>query len=226
MRKGVERWTATSTVVIGVVVLAVALYTKAGEARATPAPAQRGAVPSALVDFEKQIMPILEANCLECHSADKRKGGLSLAVYTDVLDGGRSGAVVRPGQAANSLLLARVRGELGDQMPLDTLPLGAGEIATLGQWIDQGARRTPTSPPAPAPWEAPLALTAPRSTGGGVGTVGPSSRPVRRRVSLEGQGSRATTHRRQRVRASRVSRHLGASAFSRRDPGFCRRPGP
>ena len=100
MRKGVERWTATTTVVVGVVVLALALYTRAGEALATQAaPVQRTAVPSPPVDFASQIKPILEANCLECHSADKRKGGLSLAAYTDVLDGGRSGAVVRPGQA-------------------------------------------------------------------------------------------------------------------------------
>ena len=112
MRKGVERWTATSSVVIGGAVLAVALYTRAGEAKATQAAPVQGAVAAVpAVDFEKQIKPIIEANCLECHSADKRKGGLSLAAYTDVLDGGRSGAVVRPGQAANSLLLARVRGE-------------------------------------------------------------------------------------------------------------------
>ena len=62
-----------------------------------------------LVDYDRQIKPILEANCLECHSADKRKGGLSLAAYLDVLDGGRSGAVIRPGHAANSLLFARDR---------------------------------------------------------------------------------------------------------------------
>jgi len=162
MRKGVERWTATFTVVVGVAMLAVALYARAGEALATQAaPAQRAAVPSPPVDFASQIKPIIEANCLECHSADKRKGGLSLAAYTDVLDGGRSGAVVRPGRAADSLLLARVRGEVGEQMPLDALPLSDAEIATFRQWIDQGARLTPSSPPAPAPWEAPLALTAP-----------------------------------------------------------------
>ena len=162
MRKGVERWTATATVVVGVAMLAVALYARAGEALARQAaPLQPAGVPSPPVDFASQIKPILEANCLECHSADKRKGGLSLAAYTDMLDGGRSGAVVRPGRAADSLLLARVRGEVGDQMPLDALPLSDAEIATFRQWIDQGARLTPSSPPAPAPWEAPLALTAP-----------------------------------------------------------------
>ena len=157
MRRIAERWTAVSSVIVGAVVLAVALYSRVGEAQGL----QKESVSAPRIDFDKQIKPILEANCLECHSADKRKGGLSLAAYTDVLDGGRSGAVVRPGHAANSLLLARVKGEGVDQMPLDGLPLSDVEIAMLGQWVEQGARLTPSSPPAPAPWEAPLALTAP-----------------------------------------------------------------
>ena len=69
------------------------------------------------VDYERQIKPILSDNCLECHSQDKRKGGLSLATYGDVLDGGKDGAVVRPGHAARSLIVARVKGEQGDRMP-------------------------------------------------------------------------------------------------------------
>ena len=53
--------------------------------------------PRPTVDYEREIQPILSENCLECHSQDKRKGGLSLANYADVLDGGKDGAVVRPG---------------------------------------------------------------------------------------------------------------------------------
>ena len=126
MRNTVERWAATSAVLVGAVALGVALYSKSGEAQApAPAPAaarasapvaRQAALPlrqrhprqhrpdastRATIDFDKQVKPILEEYCLECHSADKRKGGLSLAAYTDVLDGGRSGAVVRPGHAAS-----------------------------------------------------------------------------------------------------------------------------
>ena len=43
------------------------------------------------VDFERQVQPIIADHCLECHSQDKRKGGLSLATYADVLEGGRNG---------------------------------------------------------------------------------------------------------------------------------------
>ncbi len=115
----------------------------------------------ALIDFERQVQPILAKNCLECHSQDKRKGGLSLATYADALDGGRNGAVIRPGNAAASLLLHRLIGDVEPQMPKDEEPLGAAQIALIRTWIDQGARETPTSRAAPQPWEAPLALTRP-----------------------------------------------------------------
>ena len=114
-----------------------------------------------LIDFERQIQPIITDRCLECHSQDKRKGGLSLATYADALDGGRNGPAIRPGNAARSILVHRLTGAVEPQMPKDKDPLTPAEIALIRQWIDQGARRTPTSARAPQPWEAPLALTRP-----------------------------------------------------------------
>jgi hypothetical protein len=119
------------------------------------------ASPRPLIDYQRQVRPILAKRCLECHSQDKRKGGLSLATYADALDGGRSGAVIRPGRSTRSLIIHRVSGATEPQMPKDEDPLSAREIALLRLWIDQGARETPASPPAPPPWEAPLALTRP-----------------------------------------------------------------
>ena len=124
---------------------------------ARQAPAQR----AALIDFRGQVQPILADRCLECHSQDKRKGGLSLATYADALEGGRNGAVIRPGNADKSLMLHRLTGDVEPQMPKDEEPLGAAEIALIKSWIDQGARETPGSAPAPQPWEAPVALTRP-----------------------------------------------------------------
>jgi len=115
----------------------------------------------ALVNYQTQIRPIIEKHCLECHSQDKRKGGLSLATYEDALEGGRDGPVIRPGNGSGSLLIHRVRGDVEPQMPKDEDPLGAAQIALLRRWIDQGARLTPTSARAPQPWEAPLELTRP-----------------------------------------------------------------
>ena len=114
------------------------------------------------IDYDRQVKPLFEKNCLECHSQDKRKGGLSLATYDDILDGGKDGPVVRPGHAATSMLLARVSGDRdGDRMPKDEDPLRPADVALLQRWIDEGARLTPRSPAAPQPWEAPLPLAAP-----------------------------------------------------------------
>ena len=116
---------------------------------------------AASIDYQHHIHPILAERCLECHSREKRKGGLSLATYDEALEGGRTGAAIRPGNSAGSLLVQRVTGEIKPQMPMDKRPLSDADVALVRLWIDQGARATPTSAPAMPPWEAPLTLERP-----------------------------------------------------------------
>jgi len=130
-------------------------------APATSRPPGRRTSAPPRVDYERQVKTIIDENCLECHSRDKRKGGLSLASYQDVLEGGRSGAIVRPGNSQRSLILDRLTGAIEPQMPKDEVALDAADIEVIRQWIDQGARPTPDAPAAPQPWEAPLALKRP-----------------------------------------------------------------
>jgi hypothetical protein len=113
------------------------------------------------IDFQSQIRPILEARCVECHSALKRKGGLALEAYADILEGGKDGPIVRPGRSADSMLIKRLKGVEDEPMPKDEDPLPPAEIARIARWIDQGARATPSGPRAPAPWIAPLTLARP-----------------------------------------------------------------
>ncbi len=113
------------------------------------------------VDFQQDVHTVFAARCLSCHSAERRSGGLSLAAYADVLDGGRSGAAIRPGDAARSLLMTRITAEVTPRMPLGRPPLSADEIATIRRWIDEGARETIAAAAAEPRWEAPLALTRP-----------------------------------------------------------------
>jgi hypothetical protein len=115
----------------------------------------------ALVDYDRQVHPILAAKCWSCHSQEKRSGGLSLATLADVLNGGRSGAAVKPGSAASSLLIRRVDGEVEPRMPLGAPALSASEVAILRRWIDEGSRATPASAAAKPKWEAPLSLQTP-----------------------------------------------------------------
>jgi hypothetical protein len=115
----------------------------------------------AIIDYDRQIHPIFAAKCFACHSQEKRSGGLSLYTYEDVLNGGRNGGTVRPGKSADSLLTLRITGETQPRMPLVGTPLSDSEITLVRTWIDQGARRTPTSAAAKAKWEAPLTLNQP-----------------------------------------------------------------
>ena len=43
------------------------------------------------VDYEKQIQPILESNCIDCHGADKPKARLRVDQRPVLLQGGDSG---------------------------------------------------------------------------------------------------------------------------------------
>src|SRR5690348_3301043 len=113
------------------------------------------------VDFDRQVHAILAARCLVCHSAEKRSGGLSLAAYDDILEGGRSGAAIKPGNSAASHLGRRIGGEIEPRMPLGGTPLAPADIAILRAWIDEGARPTPPSAAAKPKWEPPLTLERP-----------------------------------------------------------------
>jgi hypothetical protein len=150
------------TRVFGALVAIGTLAWIGGLAAQTARPARAGSSRTPTIDFARDVRPILEASCLECHSQTRRKGGLSLASYDDVLEGGKDGAIVRPGQSTASVLIRRLTGQGDDEpMPKDEDPLDAAKIALIARWIDEGARATPSAPPAPAPWEAPLTLQRP-----------------------------------------------------------------
>jgi Protein of unknown function (DUF1553)/Protein of unknown function (DUF1549)/Planctomycete cytochrome C len=103
--------------------------------------------PSQTVDFVRDIQPVLEKNCYECHGRTRARGRLRLHTREFILKGGSSGPIIEPGHSDQSALIDRVTGASGeDQMPLDRDPLPAATIALLKAWIDQGARLPPADP--------------------------------------------------------------------------------
>jgi hypothetical protein len=111
--------------------------------------------------FEKNIRPLLVANCYGCHSSklDKPMGGLLLDSRAGIQRGGKSGvAVVVPGKPEQSLLLGAV---LGSNPALKMPPgkqLSQAEIELIAQWIQMGAPdpRADSTPLPPTPtidWE-------------------------------------------------------------------------
>ncbi|MDB5459734.1 MAG: planctomycete cytochrome [Caulobacteraceae bacterium] len=91
------------------------------------------------------VGPSLDRRCGFCHSDDQSRGGLSLTSYDAVMQGGRSGRAVIPGEPGKSDLLRRVSlpSDHKDFMPQDGKPpLTRSEVAAIGWWIAQGAPRS------------------------------------------------------------------------------------
>ncbi len=92
-------------------------------------------------DYFKDIKPILERHCHDCHRGAKSKGGLRLDTLTAALKGGKSGdAAIVPGRPETGALLQRVKtGDEDEVMPPKGERLTTAEIALLETWISQGA---------------------------------------------------------------------------------------
>src|SRR5438094_4696698 len=59
--------------------------------------------------YEKEVEPLLKANCLSCHGGESKiKGGLRLTSRDDTIKGGDSGAVVALDKPEASLLLKAI----------------------------------------------------------------------------------------------------------------------
>ncbi len=93
------------------------------------------------IDFEREIYPILEDRCFDCHGEDKQKGELRLDQRSVLLRGGESGlASLVPGEPAKSFLVEAIKGTDPDFiMPPKGDPLTEKEIATIETWIAEGA---------------------------------------------------------------------------------------
>ncbi len=97
---------------------------------------------AAAVDYEKDIRPIFEENCLKCHGPDKEKSGFRVDQRAVMLRGGDSGLkALVPGDPAASYLIEVVKGEVDPDMlmPPKGDPLSAEQIALLEQWVREGA---------------------------------------------------------------------------------------
>ncbi len=88
--------------------------------------------------FRRQVAPLLEQRCVNCHQGEKPKGGLSLTTLEGLLAGGESGPAIVPGKSNEGLLVEYVSGEK-PEMPKAGAALTADQVADVRQWIDSGA---------------------------------------------------------------------------------------
>lgn len=60
------------------------------------------------VTYDKEIAPIFKASCVRCHGTDRPRAQLRLDSLEGVLKGSKDGAVVKPGDSADSLLVKAI----------------------------------------------------------------------------------------------------------------------
>ncbi len=114
--------------------------------------------------FEKKIRPVLVAECYECHSGKKEKGGLRLDYRGGWEKGGENGPAIVPGNAAKSLLIQAIQHAHSElKMPKKGAKLSEAVIQDFITWVNKGAAdprdKVPTAESAAAgSWEDVLAV--------------------------------------------------------------------
>jgi uncharacterized membrane protein len=93
------------------------------------------------VSFSKQIKPLVQNRCAECHAGDEIKGGFDVSTLAAMTKGGKKGgAGIVAGKPDESSLVQYIEGKKQPRMPKgkkDALP--DAEIALLRTWIANGA---------------------------------------------------------------------------------------
>jgi mono/diheme cytochrome c family protein len=111
------------------------------------APALRGAeAANAREFFELKVRPVLVKNCFACHTS-ARMGGLEMKSREALLEGGKDGPVIVPGEPEKSLLIQAIE----QTHPRIKMPPGGKlkeeEIQDLVTWVKNGAVWPEGGPP-------------------------------------------------------------------------------
>lgn len=101
--------------------------TPTSQPTATPAPVNQ--IESSIT-WDNQIGDLFASQCGECHGTE---GGLNLATYANLMAGARSGVVIVPGNADQSLLV-KVLSQGEHRQRLDS-----EQLSSVTEWIQAGA---------------------------------------------------------------------------------------
>jgi hypothetical protein len=91
--------------------------------------------------FVREVKPFFARYCMECHNADKLRGGLNLESFKSLEQGGDDGAVFLAGKPDESRIVLQVEGKAKPKMPPQKARQPqADEIRVLRAWIAAGAK--------------------------------------------------------------------------------------
>lgn len=101
-----------------------------GAPDATAATTQTPAGESSAISFARDVQPLLQQRCVQCHGGRRTAGGVALSTYDQVLQN------VLPGNSAGTKLVQLIK---DGSMPRNAPPLLPSQIDTIARWIDAGA---------------------------------------------------------------------------------------
>lgn len=94
----------------------------------------------AVIDYARDVKPILHERCYSCHGALKQEGGLRLDTVELARKGGDGGAAIVPKDLAASPMVSRITAtDESVRMPPEGKPLTAEQISLITRWIESGA---------------------------------------------------------------------------------------
>ena len=97
----------------------------------------KGTASSGTVSFSSDVAPIFNNRCIQCHSGAQASGRLDLSSYPAIMSGGKSGAVINPGNASKSILYTMVN---SGRMPKKGAKLTSDQVKLIEDWINAGAK--------------------------------------------------------------------------------------
>jgi hypothetical protein len=106
-------------------------------------PLMRAATPPiSSLSYGRQIAPIFALHCAGCHGLSNPSSNLQVTRFASLRAGGNIGDEIVPGHPEQSILLDFLEGKRGprQRMPQNSRPLTRAQIASVREWIKEGAR--------------------------------------------------------------------------------------
>ena len=92
------------------------------------------------VSFIKDVAPTIVNICGGCHNDGQKRGGLSMATFEKLMQGGASGRVIVPGSLEGSRLWRLVNADETPVMPAGQARITRKWHGDLKKWIEEGAK--------------------------------------------------------------------------------------
>lgn len=95
------------------------------------------------IDFARDVRPIIESQCLECHNSKDahRNAGLNFETRKLAMTSGRQPPVIRPGDPKNSLFIQALLLDVDHPISMPPAPdkIWDARLKILEKWIRDGA---------------------------------------------------------------------------------------